>query len=433
VSTYVSDVPVHGGLSEEPIMALAVDHAHADPADAVARVAAARRDRLLRVYRGRLRFEDLEDCYSQATLELLARSRRAPFASVDHVRNALEQKFVSRINDRRRALGGRSSIEAAIAHAVQVDSTDAGAQHVEDRGAAVEQQVLVRGEVRRLREIIGDLSLDQRLVLHCQVNLQMDVGEFCARYGWSSEKFRKVAQRARAKLRGLVEESQSGGRCIRLQPDLVAFAAHAATEDQIRRARAHLANCPACARYPFELERASRRVTALIPAPGLLVSAIRTKRAVVLAMLRRVVGTGAHPAAESGGASAAGVAGGSAAGLTAIKAGVVALCLAGAASGYEVSARSGIAHSLGLGTQVTRLVRQHAAPPRAHPTARSATVNAYAPSAGLGKLQQVRREFGRPRRPPLARAAARSDAAPVLRPQPSGTIDQETREFGFER
>ena len=60
-------------------MGLAIAGAHDDPAETVARVAVGRRSRLLRFYRRRLRFEDLEDCYSQATLELMARSRRQPF------------------------------------------------------------------------------------------------------------------------------------------------------------------------------------------------------------------------------------------------------------------------------------------------------------------------------------------------------------------
>ncbi len=47
-----------------------------DPAEEVALVARARRELLLRVHGHRLRKEDLEDCYSQATLELLAHARR---------------------------------------------------------------------------------------------------------------------------------------------------------------------------------------------------------------------------------------------------------------------------------------------------------------------------------------------------------------------
>ena len=47
-----------------------------DPAEEVAIVARARRELLLRAHRFRLRREDLEDCYSQATLELVVRARR---------------------------------------------------------------------------------------------------------------------------------------------------------------------------------------------------------------------------------------------------------------------------------------------------------------------------------------------------------------------
>jgi hypothetical protein len=46
-----------------------------DPAEEVAIVACARRELLLRVHRHRLRREDLEDCYSQATLELVTHAR----------------------------------------------------------------------------------------------------------------------------------------------------------------------------------------------------------------------------------------------------------------------------------------------------------------------------------------------------------------------
>jgi hypothetical protein len=49
----------------------------------VALVARARRDLLLRAHRRRLRREDLEDCYSQAALELVARALKgAKFSSL---------------------------------------------------------------------------------------------------------------------------------------------------------------------------------------------------------------------------------------------------------------------------------------------------------------------------------------------------------------
>ena len=226
-----------------------------DPAEEVARIATARRSRLLRLYRRRLRFEDLEDCYSQATLELLARSRQTPFLSGDHIKHALELRFRSRIDDRRRAIEGRSAIEAAIAHAVPVEAPGHGAAELEDRAAEVERQVFARTEVRRLREVIADLTRDQQLVLASQVLVGMEPVEFCARYGWSIEKYRKVAQRARGKLRALVAEYERGERCRRLEPDLLALSASVAEGAALTRARVHLTNCPTCARMVRELDR----------------------------------------------------------------------------------------------------------------------------------------------------------------------------------
>ena len=59
-------------------------------------MASARREMLLRAHRFRLRREDLEDAYGQATLELMQRARRGEaFASRAHILNALEQRFLS--------------------------------------------------------------------------------------------------------------------------------------------------------------------------------------------------------------------------------------------------------------------------------------------------------------------------------------------------
>jgi DNA-directed RNA polymerase specialized sigma24 family protein len=303
-----------------------------DPVEAVARVADARRDPLLRIHRRRLRWEDLEDCYSQATLELVARAKRDPFSSSEHIQNALEQKFSSRIDDRRRAIGGRSPIETAIATALPVDMPEAGAGELEDPNAEVVRQVVGRAELRRLREVADELTDDQRLVLACQISLGMDCAEFCRRFGWSGEKFRKVAQRGRSRLRALVAEYQVGDRCARLEPDLVAFAARAATEEQGRRAAAHLANCTACSTHLRAIDRASRQVAALLPSPVLAKAGLFGKLGGALIGLRRVLGM-VGAGAETG---AAGVAGGSAVGAGVLKIGVAAVCIAGAAGGYAI-------------------------------------------------------------------------------------------------
>ena len=69
---------------------------------------------------------------------------------------------------------------------------------VVDPRAEVHPLVAHRLQLQRVVELAPLLSDDQRLVLACQVALGMSRAEFCERFGWSFERYRKVAQRARA-------------------------------------------------------------------------------------------------------------------------------------------------------------------------------------------------------------------------------------------
>ena len=175
--------------------------------EVLAQVAHAKREILLRVHRHRLRREDLEDCYSQATLELLAHTARGGrFSSRAHAANALEQRFLSRIHDRRRALSGRSPMQTAIETALPLDCFEPEQPELVDRRAELETLVLLREELRRVESLASELTPDQQLILACQVGMQMGRAEFCRRYGWTPEKYRKVAQRARTRLRQLLAQ-----------------------------------------------------------------------------------------------------------------------------------------------------------------------------------------------------------------------------------
>ncbi|MGI8802481.1 MAG: hypothetical protein ACR2KV_09960 [Solirubrobacteraceae bacterium] len=389
--------------------------------------------------RRRLRWEDLEDCYSQATLELVTRARRDPFTSQEHIVHALEQKFSSRIDDRRRAIGGRSPIEMAIARAVPVDAPDSGAAELEDPSAEVLRQVAGRIELRRLQEVATELTEDQRLVLACQVSLGMDCGEFCRRYGWSPEKFRKVAQRARARLRSLVSEYRVGDRCSRLEPDIIAYAAGAATEEQTHRTAAHIANCTACASQLRSLDRPPRQIAAVLPAPVAANVGLIAKLGGLILAGRRMTGLLGRGTTEAG---AAGVAGGSAVGAGAVKLGVAAACLAGAAGGYAICGP-------GIGTPVSRVhhhvraaVRHQARP--AESTTPIVVTRTPAPSRSAGTAPPpiasgavasavAHREFGTS----SARAAAvitPSASEPAQSAAAIRSSGQAQREFsGFER
>jgi DNA-directed RNA polymerase specialized sigma24 family protein len=173
----------------------------------VALVVRAKRELLLRAHRHRLRREDLEDCYSQAALELVAHAcKGGAFWSRVHVGNVLEQRFLSRINDRRRALSGRSPMQAALEGAVSIGAAGESEIEVADVRAELEALVMLRHDLTRLERLAREnLTGDQRLVLASQVGLPLlSTRDFCRRFGWSQEKYRKVAQRARRRLRALM-------------------------------------------------------------------------------------------------------------------------------------------------------------------------------------------------------------------------------------
>jgi DNA-directed RNA polymerase specialized sigma24 family protein len=189
-----------------------------DQVEEMALVAQARREMLLRAHRHRLRKEDLDDCYSQATLELLAKARGGGvFSTRAHMANVLEQRFVSRIHDRRRALCGRSPAQAALDGALPLGGNDDGDLEVADTRAEIDKLVMLRMDLHSLGRLVRYLTPDQRLVLISRIDSDMDCAQFCHRFGWSKEKYRKVAQRARARLRELlaIEETERKGSAIR--------------------------------------------------------------------------------------------------------------------------------------------------------------------------------------------------------------------------
>jgi DNA-directed RNA polymerase specialized sigma24 family protein len=180
------------------------------PDELVGRVAARQRETLLDSYRRVLPREDLEDALGQAVLEILLAGRRRTFADECHLANALHQKFRSRIIDRRRALAGRSPIERALATSMRVQPVGELSLDVADPCAEVEGKVVALDELRRIIRVAGEqLTADQRAVItHAAGGGRR--AEFIAQHGWGSEKYRKVGQRGRARLRRALAASATG-------------------------------------------------------------------------------------------------------------------------------------------------------------------------------------------------------------------------------
>jgi DNA-directed RNA polymerase specialized sigma24 family protein len=116
------------------------------------------------------------------------------------------------VRDRHRAINGRSSLLCALEQAVPLGNTGDEEQGVEvtDARASVEAVVLARDDLRALWRAAQRLTADQRRVLASQL-AEETCERCCTRLGWTREKYRKVAQRARAHLR---QEIDSCDGCV---------------------------------------------------------------------------------------------------------------------------------------------------------------------------------------------------------------------------
>lgn len=234
-----------------------------DPARLVAEVAAGKRAVLLGSYEGRLEREELEDCLSQATFELIRGVRAGRcFEDAEHVANALELRFRSRIVDQYRARSARPAV-------VALDREGEEGFVLEDPAPRFERGVEARVELARLRELVGELSADEQRVLALQA-AGVSRGEICARLGWKLERYRSTARRATLKLSCLLAAADRGERCRELRLPLYAWVAGVASEQEARRVAVHVGNCPGCRAEAAALRRARQQLAELVPWPALV-------------------------------------------------------------------------------------------------------------------------------------------------------------------
>ena len=247
-----------------------------------------------------------------------------------------------------------------------------------------------------------------------------------------------------------MDEYECGGRCARLEPEVLALASGAAHGESLTRARTHVKNCTACARMVGRRERSPRRLTALAPLPGAWLASAWSS-------VRRSAASARHPFARVGGPGGAGVAGGSLAGAGALKVGIAAICVAGTVGGYAACAHLGVLSGLsgwvatpphhggsarprGVPLRIAAVRHVHVAPAHSattQPTHRETP--AQRQLTPTSAIAQVRREFGAPPArassdaPTRRTRLAATPASAAVSPQTSAQVRQTTAEFGFER
>jgi DNA-directed RNA polymerase specialized sigma24 family protein len=107
-------------------------------------------------------------------------------------------------------------MQSALESAFSLGDADDTPALVDPR-ADVERVVIAREELRRICAVTSELSDDQRLVIASQVSSgPSGCAEFCSRHGWSTEKYRKVSQRGRARLRALLSRPEIAAATARV-------------------------------------------------------------------------------------------------------------------------------------------------------------------------------------------------------------------------
>jgi hypothetical protein len=170
----------------------------------------AKRDILMRVHHWWLSRPDIEECMCQAELELFASVKRGHvLRSFQHACNSLEQKFVSRIADQRRAIGGRSATKRALNCAYSLSQhydkdIEEGGWEPSDAKLDVFETVSNKLDLQAILDEIQICREDFQKVFHYELFGSGSRADYAASQGWGMETFRKIDQRGRQRLRAAI-------------------------------------------------------------------------------------------------------------------------------------------------------------------------------------------------------------------------------------
>jgi RNA polymerase sigma factor (sigma-70 family) len=136
-------------------------------------------------------------------------------------------------------------------------------------GTALDEVVDADVEAGRIREILGELSARQQTIVKLRFFFDRSPGEIQQLLGVTERAYRRDLERALAVVGERFALVRDGGFCESRGSLIRAFVAGIAGPNRARKAREHLASCPACRHYALELRAATGRVAALAPMPVL--------------------------------------------------------------------------------------------------------------------------------------------------------------------
>lgn len=142
---------------------------------------------------------------------------------------------------------------------------------IEAPAVALHELVDADVEAERVREILGELTPRQQTILKLRFFLDRSPGETQQLLGVTERAYRRDLERALAVVAERFALVREGRFCDSRASVIRAYVAGIAGPNRARKAREHLATCPACRHYALELRTATGKAAALAPVPVLTV------------------------------------------------------------------------------------------------------------------------------------------------------------------
>lgn len=139
---------------------------------------------------------------------------------------------------------------------------------LEASGPQPDDSLIGRELVHRSREAIAELKPDERKAL-TQLAEGYSYAEIGSMNGWTYTKVNRCLAEGRERLRAIVRQSESGERCVLVEPLISACADGELPAEQVTEVENHLAVCGRCRALLREYRTIPREVAALSPLLGL--------------------------------------------------------------------------------------------------------------------------------------------------------------------
>jgi len=211
---------------------------------------------------------DAEDAYQRGIEILLGKAPVAdPRQLLPWARTVIKHESLALRRARERVLPRAAEGDV---HGPEREADD-WVDRLEAPGPRPEETVLDRERVARSREALAELKPDERKAL-TQLAEGYSYAEIGSLNGWTYTKVNRCLAEGRDRLRSVVRQSETGERCLLIEPLISACSDGELPADRVAEVENHLAACGRCRALLREYRAIPGEVAAFSPVLGLLAS-----------------------------------------------------------------------------------------------------------------------------------------------------------------